>query len=303
MSHRVFLTGATGYLGSAIGTRFVRAGHDVFGLTRDEKRARWLESLGIQPVIGALDAPERWVGRLQNCDAVVHAAFDDAETPVQDQNALEAVRKAVVDGRVKRLLYTSGMWVHGDTGGRVIDEGAPFNPLQHVKWRAAHEEVAIDYAENGLETVILRPAIVYGESRGIIGGWWRDAREKHVVTYPGDGSQYWGLVHRDDVAEGYLLALEHAQPGDRFALVDGSRLTVREIAEAVAAVTGSTARPWPASEVIEAHGSFGEALLTSQQISAAKARRELGWVPRHTSFVKEAGDLYGEWQAGLKTAV
>jgi nucleoside-diphosphate-sugar epimerase len=151
--------------------------------------------------------------------------------------------------------------------------------------------------------VILRPGIVYGESRGILGDWWREARDQHTVTYPGDGSQRWPMVHRDDVAEAYLLALEHAKPGSRFPLADDSRLTVREIAEAIARVTGATARAWPREQVLEKLGSYGEALLASLQVSAAAARRDLGWVPRHSSFVKEAEALFGEWQTGQKTAV
>jgi len=302
MSQRIFLTGATGYLGSAIGARLVRAGHEVLGLTRNESRTRWLESAGMSPIVGSLEQPDAWLGRLKNADVVVHAALDAEDAAAQDQRLLEAVRAAMIDGRVKRLLYMSGIWVHGGSDS-VIDENTTLQPLAISKWRAAHEEVALDYIENGLETVILRPGIAYGESRGILGGFWREARDAHTVTYPGDGSQYWPMVHRDDVAEGFLLALEHAKPGSRFLLADDSKLTVREIAEAIAHVTGATAKSRAREEVIEQLGAYGEALLTSQQVSSAAAHRELGWVPRHPSFVREIESLYGEWQAGQKTAV
>lgn len=303
MSQRVFLTGATGYLGSAIGARLARAGREVIGLTRSEDRVPWLESLGMEAVVGSLDQPDAWIGRLKNADAIVHAAADPQNTAAQDQRLLEAVRAAMIDGRVKRLLYTSGIWVHGDSGDGVIDESTPLAPLAISKWRAAHEEVALDYIENGLETVILRPGIVYGESRGILGDWWREARDRHTVTYPGGGTQRWPLVHRDDVSEAYLLALEHAKPGSRFLLADESRHTAREIAEAIARVTGATAQAWPREQVLEKLGGYGEALLTSQRVTSAAARRELGWVPLHGSFVKEAEKLYAEWQAGQKTTV
>lgn len=303
MSQRIFLTGATGYLGSAIGARLAKAGREVIGLTRDEKRTGWLESLGMTPLVGSLEEPDTWMGRLQNADAVVHAALDSDEAAAQDQRLLEAVRAAVVDGRVKRLLYMSGIWVHGGPAGAVIDERTPLQPLAVSRWRAAHEEVALDYIENGLETVILRPAIVYGGAGGILGDLWLEARDAHTVTYPGDGTQHWPLVHRDDVAEGFLLALEHAAPGSRYLLTDESRLTVKEIAEAIARVTGAAAQSRPREEVLDADGDYGEALLADLQMSSAAARRELGWVPRHTSFVREAEALYGEWQAGQKTTV
>jgi nucleoside-diphosphate-sugar epimerase len=303
MSQRVFLTGATGYLGSAIGARLARAGHEVLGLTRQEDRATWLESLGMTPIVGSIDEPDAWLGRLQNADAVVHAAADSESAAAQDQKVLEAVRAAVVDGRVRRLLYTSGVWVHGATGDTAIDETSALRPLALVKWRAAHEDVALDEAERGLETVVIRPGIVYGESRGILGEWWREAREQHTVTYPGDGAQHWPMVHRDDVAEAYLLALEHAKPGSKFLLGDESHLTVLEVAEAAAQAAGAKTQSMPAAKVLETFGAFGEALLTNQRITSAAARRELGRVPRHASFVREANALYGEWQAGLKTAV
>jgi nucleoside-diphosphate-sugar epimerase len=303
MPQRVFMTGATGYLGSAIGARLARGGHEVLGLTRDAQRAEGLEALGITPIVGAIDTPEEWLGRLKNCDAVVHAAIDPEAAPAQDQLVLDAVRESVTDGRVKRLLYTSGVWVHGPSGDQPLDERTPLAPLAVSKWRAAHEGVALDEVENGLESVVLRPGIVYGGSRGILGEWWKEAREKHTVTYAGDGAQHWAMVHRDDVAEAYLLALEHAKPGAVFLLADDSYLTVRAMAEAVGAVTGAKAQPWPAAQVLETLGLYGEALLTNQRVSAAAARRELGWVPRHTSFVKDIASLYGEWQAGLATAV
>lgn len=303
MPQRVFLTGASGYLGSAIGARFVRAGYEVLGLTRSEDRARALEKAGMTPILGGLAAPDEWIGRLKNCDGFVHAALD-AEAPADlDQAALEAARTATSDGRVKRMLYTSGCWAHGDSGGETADEKTPLSPYPVSKWRVAHEEVVIDALEHGLDSVILRPGVVYGGSRGILGKFWKEARERRTVTIPGDGAQHWAMVHRDDVAEGYLLAYEHAKSGARYLLTDESHLTVREIGEAIAGVTGATLHTRPAGQVVENLGAYGEALLGDQHLSSAAARRELGWVPRHASFVKEIDGLYGEWQAGQKTTV
>src|SRR5262249_4658507 len=150
-------------------------------------------------------------------------------------------------------------------------------------------------AQCEVEPVVFRPGVVYGETRGILGGWFREARDHGTVTYWGDGSQYWSLVHRDDVAEAFRLGLEHANAGERFLLGGGSTYTVRELAEAVARVTAATPRPWAADEVVLSLGSYGKALLSSTRINATKARRDLGWVPRHTSFVTEIDALYREW--------
>ncbi len=303
MSLRILVTGATGYLGGAIAMRLARAGHQVQGLTRSAERGTALVSLGVDPVIGHLNDPDSYLGALKNCDAIIHAAIDPAGMAAGDRHALDAIKIAVQDGRVRRVLYTSGVWVHGDTGGRVIDESAPLAPVELMRWRAAHEDVVLDLAVLEAAVVVFRPGIVYGESRGLVGQMFAEAREKRTVTTPGDGRQHWPLVHRADVAEAYALALEHAKGGDCFILADESLLTVREIAEAIARVTGAQARVWTRDEMVRALGAYGEALLTSQKVTSAKARRELGWVPRHTSLVHEVGALYQEWQSSQRAPV
>jgi len=296
MKTRIFITGASGYLGSAIAERLVRAGYEVVGLVRTAEQASRLGRAGVQPQLGDLTKPETFVSVIKNCDVAVHATYAREGSPAAlDQLALEAYRDAAEDGRLRRLLYTSGFWVHGDPKGESIDESAPLAPLENVAWRAPHEDVVMDLAQHEVVPVVFRPAIVYGESRGILGGWFAEAKDRGTVTYPGDGSQLWGMVHRDDVAEAYRLGLEHAGAGDRFLLADGSAHTVRELAEAVARATGATPKPWPADEVVQALGAYGGALLSSARVNATKARRELGWVPRHTSFVAEVDALYREW--------
>src|SRR5512134_3157582 len=114
MKQRIFVTGATGYIGGAVGARLARQGHQVFGLTRQRERAASLETAGIVPVFGDLAKDGEWRGVLQNCDVAVHAAFDPEAGPaLVDQAALDALRVASLDGRVRRVLYTSALWVHG----------------------------------------------------------------------------------------------------------------------------------------------------------------------------------------------
>jgi len=304
MNERIFVTGASGYIGSAIAARLARKGHKVFGLTRSRERARALEGIGVLPVLGDLAGDQDWLGVLQNCDAAVHTAFDGENGAADvDHAALEALRLSSLDGRVRRVLYTSGTWVHGRGENGTADERTPLAPLSVAQWRAAHEEIALDLAAHDVEVVILRPGMVYGEHRGMLGGWFAEAHDTRTVTYPGDGSQHWSLVHRDDLAEGYALAHEHGDAGERYLLADESRFTVKELAEAVAEATGSKAVSLPAGELVKTMGGYGEALLNDLLVSSAKARRELGWVPRHTSFVAEARELWREWQAGRAAPV
>jgi nucleoside-diphosphate-sugar epimerase len=105
------------------------------------------------------------------------------------------------------------------------------------------------------------------------------------------------------VAEAYALGLEHAPAGGRYALADDHPLGVREIAAAIARATGAEAIAWPSDDVRERLGPYGDALLASLRVSAQKARRELGWVPRHSSFAEDVDALYREWLAGQGLAV
>jgi nucleoside-diphosphate-sugar epimerase len=297
---KVLVTGATGYLGSAITARLVRSGYDVRGLVRAPERAPRVVALGAKPVLGTLREPLGLLAEMKNCDAVVHVARDPERPDVCDQAALRIIRSAAEDGRVRRLLYTSGAWVHGDTGGAVADESSPLAAAEISRWRPAHERVALDLGEAEVVTVVLRPGVVYGGRGGILGGWFQEAQERGTVSYPGDGAQHWGMVHREDVAEAYALALEHAIESERYLLVDESRFTVRELAEAAATVTGARASAIEPRSLVAAQGPRGTALLMDQRFTAARVRRDLGWVPRHLSFVAEAAALYEEWQLAEK---
>ncbi len=302
-NHRVFVTGASGYLGSAIVARLLRAGHEVTALTRNAENAARLEKLGAKPVVGDLADASAWLGVLQNCDSAVHAAAAPGTSASEfDHHALEAFRAAALDGRVRRVLYTSSLWVLGPTTG-VADESAPLKPLELATWRAAHEEIVIDLAAHEVAAIILRPGMVYGGMRGLFGQWFAEAQGKRTITYPGDGSQHWPLVHREDVAEAYALALEDGQGGQRYVLCDESHHTVKQLAEAAATAAGARAVPMPADEVVKTMGLFGKGLLNDSQVTSAKARRELGWVPRHASFVHDAPALWREWTETKATAV
>jgi len=301
MRDRIFVTGVTGYLGSAIAARLVSAGYDVHGVTRDPERVPRLAAHGIHAVVGSLGKPDTYLPALKNCDVVVHAALDPTDAANQDRLALEAFRVGMMDGRIRTLIYTSNCWVHGDTGGRAVDETSPLEPIELVRWRAAHEDVALDLGEHDAKVVVLRPGIAYGGSRGIIGEMFAEAHDSRVVHYP-FGAQYWGMIHRGDVAEAYLRAIERSTGGERYLLTDGSTPTARQVAEAIASVTGAVAKPREAEEMRKL-GLAGRALLTSQKLRADKARHDLGWAPKHASFVDEADRLGQEWLESRGTPV
>ncbi|HEX2093394.1 MAG TPA: NAD-dependent epimerase/dehydratase family protein, partial [Longimicrobiaceae bacterium] len=245
---RVFLTGGTGYVGSAVARALARVGHVVVALARSDEAARWLEAEGHRVLRGDLADPESLTAGAREADAVVHAASTgDARTGNIDRAAVEALLGAL-EGSGKSFLYTSGTWVHGSTGGRVADEDAPFDPAAPlVAWRPAVERRVRDAAGRGVRGVVIRPAVVYGRGGGTPAMLARAARTRGVVRYVGDGSQRWSTVHVDDLADLYVLALD-ADPGSAFVAAHGPAHAVREIAEAAALPWGARVEPWPLEE-------------------------------------------------------
>ncbi|HLM67423.1 MAG TPA: NAD-dependent epimerase/dehydratase family protein, partial [Longimicrobium sp.] len=236
---RVFVTGATGYVGSAVVDALRAAGHDVVGLARSDEAARRLEAAGCTVLRGSLADTDVLARGARDADAAIHAgatgAADQAEV---DTAAVHAMLDALA-GSGKPFVYTSGIWVLGPTGGAVADEDAPANAAAIVAWRAGIERTVADAAARGIRSVVLRPGVVYGRGGGTPGGFVASGRKKGVVRYVGDGAQRWPMVHVDDLAELYVLAL--AAPAGTVLNAAGPSLPAREVAEAAARAAGARA--------------------------------------------------------------
>lgn len=290
----VFVTGSTGYIGSAVAAAFRRAGHRVFGLVRSSDKARALAGAKIVPVLGDLAAPESFVAVVRGCDLFVHCASENSPATVaRDRAAIDTFLAAARGANAPRaLLYTSGVWVYGDTGGRTVDETSALSPLDLVRWRVEHEQIVLDAATPQLRTLVLRPGCVYGGAGGLTVPWFASAVAGEVEMV-GDGSNCWSTVHVDDVAEAYVLAAERAPGGEALNISDGANLRVGEMVAAVAVAAGIPGRIAQLSpdEAAEKFGPLAEGLGAHQKVANARAKAALGWHPRHASFVSEA-DLY-----------
>lgn len=171
----VFLTGASGYIGSAVADRLRAAGHVVSGLARSDAAASRLSAAGIQPVRGnftdlkSIGAAARWA------DGVISMAT--TYDPAVDGPAIGAMLAALA-GSKKPMIYTSGIWSHGDTDGKVVDETLPPRPATLVQWRQAVEERVLDAARERIRAVVVRPAIVYGRGGGIPAEFVNSARKE-----------------------------------------------------------------------------------------------------------------------------
>jgi len=296
---QVFVTGATGYVGSSVATAFRRAGHHVWGLTRSEAKARRLAQQEIEPVVGDLADPKAYAEVAAECAVLVHAAFEYSPNGVaKDKTAIEALIEAGRRGaRPKTVIFTSGVWVHGDTGDRMVDETTPLNPVKLVAWRPAHEQVVLQ--ASGVRGLVIRAGCVYGGPGGLTAPWFADPSAGKPPTVVGDGRNRWTMVHADDLADAYLRAGESGLGGEIFDISDRSRATVLEMAGAAARAAGYRGEisPLPLAEARKTMGDFAEALALNQHVDARKAVRLLGWQPRHGGFLDEADLYFRAWRA------
>ncbi len=296
---RVFVTGATGYVGSPVARALRRAGHAVWGLTRSAAKARQLAQHEIQPVIGDLANPKSYEEIAARCAVLVHAAFESSADGVgKDEIAVRALLETGRRGAApKTLIFTSGVWVHGDTGAGMVDETTPLDPIPLVAWRPAHEQRVLQAA--GVRGLVIRPGCVYGGAGGLTGAWFAGASTGQPPQVVGNGRNRWAMVHADDLADAYVRAAESGLAGEVFDVTDRSRATVLEMATAAARAAGymGEVRSVPLAEARTRMGEFAVALALNQHVDARKAVRLLGWQPSHGGFLDEASLYYQAWKA------
>jgi nucleoside-diphosphate-sugar epimerase len=283
---RVFLTGGTGYIGTAVADRLRSAGHDLTGLARSDAAAARLSAQGIRPVRGDFSDPATVGSAAHEADGVISLAT--TYNPAIDGPAIDAVLDALA-GSDKPLIYTSGIWSHGDTGGAVVDETTPPQPAELVRWRVGVEDRVREGARRGIRTVVIRPAIVYGRGGGIPAGFVQSARAEGAARYVGTGKNRWPFVHVDDLADLYLLALERAPAGSLLLGVAGPSQPVREVAAAASRGAGKGGRTvaWPLEEARKKLGPYADALVLDQQASGRRAEELLGWRPHRADVLED----------------
>jgi nucleoside-diphosphate-sugar epimerase len=278
---KVFLTGATGYIGGAVAERLQAAGHAVIGLARSDAAEQKLKARGIEARRGDLSDKSSLKAASQGADAVIHAAAtNNAEGPKADKAAVEAIVDAL-KGSNKPFIYTSGIWVLGNTGNTPLDETAPYHPLAIVAWRPAVEELALASAGQGVGAKVLRPALVYGRAAGIPAMLVGEARQRGKVRYVGSGDQSWTFVHVEDLSDLYVRVLTQAPAGSVWHGAAGEPVLAKAVAEAAARAggAGGAVSSLPLEEARKTMGPFADALAANQKISSRKAQQTLGWKP------------------------
>jgi nucleoside-diphosphate-sugar epimerase len=296
----IFLTGATGYIGAAILDGFARAGHHVTGLVRNSEKAAEVASRGGAPLIGDLHDPASYSAAAAACDVLVHAGFDSVRGVETDRLAIEtlaAAARSAAPRHARVLVYTSGIWVLGPTPDPAMED-APLNPAAIVAYRPGHEQLVLSASGDGVRAVVVRPGIVYGGARGIVGDIFRDA-VNGLVRVIGPGDNRWPTVYDRDLADLYVRLAQHGDASGVYHATDDSDDRVNDIVEAIVAHTPAppVVRRVSVEEAKTKLGPYALALALDQVVRSPRARA-LGWTPALHSVARNAPRLFEEWRAG-----
>lgn len=296
---KVFITGATGYIGFQVALTIRRAGHRVWGLVRSQEKGEALAKNEIVPVLGSMQRPESYLSRAEQCSVLIHAATEySAERVALERQTVESLIKAGNSrAEPKTFIYTSGVWVYGNTSCQMVDETSPLNPAKLVSWRPAVEEMVLNAKE--VKGIVIRPGCVYGGQGGMTGSWFKGAYQEKTLKGIGDGGNHWAMIQVEDLAEVYVLSAESGLNGEIFNVADKSHSSISENLKAVARVTGYSGQIEfiPAEKASLTLGDYAFCLALDQHVDASKASRLLGWQPKHAGFVEEIDACFTSWKA------
>jgi len=287
---KIFLTGASGYIGGSLASALLSKGHEVRALTRSKKSAHEMEALGMVPVLGDLDNLELLKSEAFRADAVINTANADH---------LDAVL-ALLDGLTgthQKIIHTSGSSIVGDDARgnqlspAIFTEDTPLIVDARKQARRNIDLKVLEAASTGIQSCVIIPSLIYGYGLGLqknsiqVPFLVRNAIENNSVQIVGQGLNAWSNIHIEDLVNLYLLALENA-PAGSFYFAENGEATFFEIAQSISTrLSISTIEHLPAATAADRWG-MARALFSlgsNSRVRAVRARSELNWKPKHTS--------------------
>lgn len=292
---RVFVTGATGFVGAAVVQELLGAGHRVLGLARSEAAAQALAAAGAEVQRGDIEDLDSLRRGAEAADGIIHTAFNHDFTKFKanseaDRRAVKALGAALA-GSERPLVITSAIGLLGR--GQLVTE-ADRPPAGSPNPRVASEEAADEVAANGVRISVVRlsPSVHGDGDHAFVPTLIRLARAHGVSVYQGDGGNHWPAVHRFDAARLYRLALEHAPAaGTRFHGVAEEGIAFRELAKAIGQRLSVPVVSKSPEEAAAHFGAFAHFAALDIRASSAQTRQQLGWQPTQPGLL---ADLQGE---------
>ncbi len=290
---RVFITGATGFIGSALIPELIQAGHTVLGMTRSEKGAERLTKAGADVHYGTLEEIESLKSGASLADAVIHLAFNHDFSRIQasceeDQRAIEAIGEALA-GSGRPFIGTAGVLVDNLTTGKPFDEDdtKPASQFPRVS-----EEATLATVEKGVKGSVMRLSQIYDtRQQGLVSFLIQIALAKKVAAYVGDGGSRWAAAHVSDTARLYRLALEKGEAGFKWHAVGEQGVTARDIAEALGRRLNLPVVSITPEEAPAHFGFLGHFMALDSPTANTKTRERLGWEPTGPSLIEDLNQL------------
>jgi nucleoside-diphosphate-sugar epimerase len=286
----VFVTGATGWIGSAVVDELLDAGHEVTGLARSDDSAAALEKKGARVRRGDLDDLASIRAGAADAEAVVHLAYkhdwaDPAATDKAERGAVETMLDALA-GTDRPIIVANG--ISGLVQGRPAAESDPSPAVGPDSDRGGSENLTLDHAERGVRSMVVRfaPSVHGVGDWGFVNFLTAAAKKRSVSAYIGDGSTTWSAVHRTDAARLVRLGLEGA-PAGRLHAVAEEAVSTRAIAEAIGGTLGLPVVSVAPENAVEHFGFVGSFFGMDMSASSAHTRALLGWSPTGPTLIED----------------
>jgi len=302
---RVFVTGATGFVGSAVIRELIDAGHKVIGLARSDAGAKSLSAAGSEVHRGSLEDVESLRSGSAKADAVIHTAFIHDFSKFKqnseiDRRAIETLGDSLF-GSDRPLIVTSGLALVAQ--GRLASEDDPPAPISDSYPRSS-EHTAASLEKRGVRAMVVRlPQVHDTTKQGLVTYTIQIARQKGVSAYIGDGRNRWAAVHVLDAARLYRLALERGHAGARYHAVDEEGVPAHEIAEAIARGLKVPAVSVAPEKAAEHFGWLAAFAGLDLQGSSAQTREKLGWDPTGPGLIADLDCQNYFAEAGLSASL
>jgi|SRR5208282_2008888 len=289
---KIFVTGATGYIGGSVAERLIASGHQVVGLVRSAESIALLKDRGIESVLGNLDDQEIITKTAHEADAVIHAASADHAGAV-------VTLIAALERSGKTLMCTTGSGIAADSAAGeyatsvALTEGSYFEPVPFRRPRVAMNRLVREAAiDRGIRSIVICPSMIYGKGRGLQAD--SDQLPKLIAlskqvgagVYFGKGLNRYSNVHIDDLVDLYLLALEKA-PGGSFFFAENGDASFKEIADMISRSFGlGKTVSLSVEDLVRQHGDAARYGITSNSLVRAVNARRLGWSPKAPSLAE-----------------